>query len=482
MPRSLTTRAVLAVALWIGFWLLGAALVGALAATAVVQSQQWGALEPGGILALGVAVFVAWALRPRGLWTRRADRPAPLDAAAFPELHALVRRVAGRVGVAPPEELQLGSRMNASICGERQGLRRRRILELGLPLFATLDEAELAAVIAHELGHERGGDVALCAWVYRTRAALARTLEDLEESAFWLDLPFRAYGWVFLRVSGAVSRAEELAADACAAAVAGRAPAWWALRKLAVFAAAWEVYYALSALPALDRGLRVPILEGFERFLTEPRRSAEVRAALEEAAARPASPGDTHPALSDRLRAVDPSRRQDLRDPPPASCAHLLGGPGAAEQAWYSRWVHGAPACAAWGEPVARALLPGVGEALAGTPLELARFSLSEVPALVAQASELWPSLRRGVTLLSPAGRAEAGRQAVTCALAMALEARGWIPELWPGGALRLRRGELVVVPEEVVEGLADGSLSAAEYDELRAAWAAAPPWAVGEG
>jgi Zn-dependent protease with chaperone function len=480
--RSLAARAVLAGALWIGFWVLGATLVGALAAIVFVQAHYRGALDPGGVVALGIATALAWALRPRGLFARRRERPEPLSPEQHPELHALVGRLARRMGVAPPDELQLGPRLNASFGALREGLRRRRILALGVPLFAALDEAELTAVVAHELGHERGGDVALGAWAHRTRAALARTLEGLEGSAFWLDLPFRAYGWLFLRVSAAVSRAQELAADAGAAEVAGRAAAWWALRKTAVHGDAWDAYFDLSVCPALERGLRVPLLEGFARFVAEPRRSAEVRKALAAAAAQRPSPGDTHPHVSERLRAVDPARRQDLRDPPLASSAHLLGGAAAAEDVWYSRFVHGRLAPAEWGEAAARGLLPDLGEALAGTPLELSRFTLPDVPGLVARAGALWPSLRRGLNVLSPAAQASAVRRAVSGALAMALAARGWVPELWPGAPLRLRRGGAVAVPDEVVAGLADGTLSAAAYEELCAAWAAAPPPASGDG
>lgn|GEM_PF-1024066 len=480
--RSLAARALLSVALWIGFWLLGAGLVGSLAAIAVLQKRQTGGVDPGGLVAVCLSAVLAWALRPRGLFARDRERPAPLGREEFPELHALVDRVARRLGVAPPDELQLGRSMNASIQREREGIRRRRVLELGLPLFGTMDEPELATVVAHELGHERGGDVALGAWAYRTRVALARTLEELEGSGFWLDLPFRAYGWVFLRVSAAVSRAQELAADARAAEVAGRAPAWWALKKVGVFADAWLVYEQWSLGPVLDRGLRVPLIDGFARFLAEPRCSAEVRAALAAAAARVPSPHDTHPPISERLGAVDPGRRQDVRDPPLASSAHLLGGLAAAEDAWYSRNVDGTPIRVEWGEAAARGLLPALGETLAGTPLELARFTFADVPGLVARAAELWPSFRwSAVNVFSPAARASAVRRAISGALAMALAARGFVPELRPGAALTLRRGPLAAVPDEVVAGLADGSLSASAYDELCAAWIAYPTRAAGE-
>jgi hypothetical protein len=256
--------------------------------------------------------------------------------------------------------------------------------------------------------------------------------------------------------------------------VAGRAAAWAAFRKLQDHGDAWHVYFELAVQPALERGLRVPLLDGFARFRAAPRHAAEVRTALAAAAARAPSADDSHPPMPERLRALEPARPADDAPPPPSSCAHLLGGADAAEDAWYSRNVLGRPARVAWGAPAAQGLLLDGGAALAGTPLELSRFTLADVPGLVARAGSLWPSLRRGVNLLSPAAQASAARASISRALALALAARGFTPELWPGVALTLRRGALAVAPDDVVEGLADGSLDAGAYEAQRAAWAGA--------
>jgi heat shock protein HtpX len=74
-----------------------------------------------------------------------------------PALHALVDRVAATIGAPPPHIVQVHSGFNAS--SRACGLRRRRVLRLGLPMWAALAPAERVALIAHELGHFVNGDV-----------------------------------------------------------------------------------------------------------------------------------------------------------------------------------------------------------------------------------------------------------------------------------------------------------------------------------
>jgi len=71
--------------------------------------------------------------------------------------------------------------MNAWVAhrGGLMGLGARGIMGLGLPLLQTLTVSELRAVLAHEFGHYHGGDTKLGRFVYGTRTAIGRTLENL---------------------------------------------------------------------------------------------------------------------------------------------------------------------------------------------------------------------------------------------------------------------------------------------------------------
>jgi Zn-dependent protease with chaperone function len=103
----------------------------------------------GGVVMLGSA----WFMRPRLGRVPDEDVVAREQA---PELHRLVDEVAATLGTRAPDVLVVDHRYNAS--WSVLGLRRRRVLELGLPLINALDADERIAVIAHELAHERNGD------------------------------------------------------------------------------------------------------------------------------------------------------------------------------------------------------------------------------------------------------------------------------------------------------------------------------------
>ncbi|HET9553876.1 MAG TPA: M48 family metallopeptidase, partial [Anaeromyxobacteraceae bacterium] len=318
--RSLIGRALLSLALWAGFWALALGLVAGLAAIPVAQAAYGDGPDGAGLLAGAGAAVVAWGLRPRWGQKPAEARPAPLGRDEFPALHALLADVARRSGAPVPAVVHLASRANAAIWVERRwlGLRRTWVVELGLPLVAALERDELAAVLAHELGHRVGGDLLLGAWVHRTRAAIGSTVDALDGSAFLLDAPFRAYGRLFLAASGAVSREQELAADAHAAALCGPRAAASALRKIEALAAPWDAYFDLDLVPLVEQGARLPLLEGFRRFLAAPARREEVDRALEAAARRPPAPWDSHPALEQRLLAMGA--------PPPLGAS--TSGPG----------------------------------------------------------------------------------------------------------------------------------------------------------
>nr|BFE72055.1 hypothetical protein GCM10020092_053560 [Actinoplanes digitatis] len=104
-----------------------------------------------GVALLGVAV----ALRPR--LGRVRDDLHLLDRDEAPELWALVDRVAVASGAPVPHLVGLDSSFGAYTT--TVGLRRRRVLCLGAPLWSVLDPQERVALVGHELGHFVNGDL-----------------------------------------------------------------------------------------------------------------------------------------------------------------------------------------------------------------------------------------------------------------------------------------------------------------------------------
>jgi hypothetical protein len=97
-----------------------------------------------------IAFFVAPRLGrlPRGEGIRsRTDAPA---------LFGLLDRVGAEVGARPVHAVVVSGEFNASYGAV--GLRRRRVLELGLPLWDALTGQQRVALIGHELAHGVNGD------------------------------------------------------------------------------------------------------------------------------------------------------------------------------------------------------------------------------------------------------------------------------------------------------------------------------------
>lgn len=105
----------------------------------------------GGVALIALAV----ALRPR--FGRIDGDLDVLTAQEAPELHALVREVASAVGAPMPHVIGVDGDINAYATSV--GLRRRRVLGLGLPLWGALDRPARVALLGHELGHFVNGDV-----------------------------------------------------------------------------------------------------------------------------------------------------------------------------------------------------------------------------------------------------------------------------------------------------------------------------------
>jgi len=124
------------------------------------------------VLAVGVASLVllrpwwlglVFAVVPLGLGLVLLPHPSPmpsgvrqLSAAEAPALFELLRAVAEAAHAPLPQIVGVNGAFNASVC--RVGWRQRRVLVLGLPLWACLDGQACVALLGHELGHEVNHD------------------------------------------------------------------------------------------------------------------------------------------------------------------------------------------------------------------------------------------------------------------------------------------------------------------------------------
>jgi heat shock protein HtpX len=133
-------------------WVISAVLILVPAALlgAGVELIIWGG-RPNAFPAL-VLFGMAWLLRVRLGRVRSLTKHAyRLDPARTPALHDLIGRVAAATGAPRPHIVVLNSDLNAF--ATTVGLRRRRVLALGVPLLVAMRGQERVALIAHELGH-----------------------------------------------------------------------------------------------------------------------------------------------------------------------------------------------------------------------------------------------------------------------------------------------------------------------------------------
>jgi Zn-dependent protease with chaperone function len=102
----------------------------------------------GGLLCLGIA----WLLRPR--MPKSPDEVAHKD--KFPTLYKITNDVAQALGTSNVDGIVINWQFSAAYA--QSGWRRKKVIFLGLPLFAILDGQEKVALLSHEVAHGVNGD------------------------------------------------------------------------------------------------------------------------------------------------------------------------------------------------------------------------------------------------------------------------------------------------------------------------------------
>ncbi|MGW8695473.1 M48 family metalloprotease [Streptomyces eurythermus] len=421
-----TLRALRALVLLLGFYLLSIVLLAALAGVDVlVYSWGHGPLTAKvGFVTVLLAIPVV-----RGMLMLRTpkgeDPPGlPVTDTDEPRLWALVRELAAAAGTRAPDRVLLTGEVNASVSedprllGLLPGPRR---LTLGVPLLIGLTEAQLRSVLAHEFGHFTGGDTRLSALVVRGRVQIGRVIGQFHAKADGkvaadrarqerasakrvakgrkakeIDTTgvgatyrtmariYTAYGKLYLRASLSTARGQEYAADLTAARIAGRDATASALREIPALSASHDFYLDSYATLGLHVRLLPPRGEffgGFGRLLTarEPE-LAGLRAELPE---MPVGPYDSHPPIADRVRRIEALPADGRTDEGRGAALTLLTDPertlGALEDAVLLDELLVCPRAAGWEELLNASMTAGL--SATQTPLHRALTAYTGQPA-----------------------------------------------------------------------------------------------------
>jgi Zn-dependent protease with chaperone function len=302
-------RVVLALAFFAGFYVLAFAMIGLLVYVPYALTQYSGhvplRLLPFsglGVVAIVRGVFFAREPEepPKGLEVREAEQPL---------LFAELRTIAARLRTSVPDRvlLQPGTDAQVAHSGGFLGLGGERILSLGVGLVSVLDVSSLRGVIAHELAHFAGGDTRLGGVLYHTRRSVIGAV--IGTAGSWVSRPFLAYTKAFLRMSAAVSRAQETQADRLAVELVGGEVFADGLRDAVRAALVFDEFVRHEVEPVVEAGIMPePLYDGFAAVLAKVPLDA-----WQKAEASTPHPYDSHPPLAERLSLA---RRQ-----PPSSDA-----------------------------------------------------------------------------------------------------------------------------------------------------------------
>ncbi|GGW17496.1 Zn-dependent protease [Streptomyces libani subsp. rufus] len=421
-----TLRALRALVLLLGFYLLSLVLLAALVGIDILVFS-WGhgplTVKAGFItvlLALPVVRGMLMLRTPKG-----EDGPGiPVTEADEPRLWALVRELAAAAGTRAPDRILLTGEVNAAVSENPRLLglfAGRRTLHLGVPLLIGLTEAQLRSVLAHEFGHFTGGDTRLSVLVVRGRVQIARVIGQFHEKADdkvaadrarqerasakrvakgkkakrvdttgvgatyrTMARIYTAYGKFYLRTSLSTARGQEFAADLSAARIAGRDATASALREIPVLSASHDFYlesYATLGLQARLLPPRGEFFGGFGRLLTARELElADLRAELPE---QPAGPYDSHPPIAERVRRIEALPADGRADEAKGAALALLTDPartlGALEDAVLADELLRHPRAADWEALLDASMAAGL--STAQTPLHRALAGYTGQPA-----------------------------------------------------------------------------------------------------
>lgn len=465
-PPSLAWRALIALLLMVGFYGLALAMIGILL---FIPYAEWTYLHRIDLrillFCISGALIIAISIFPR---PDRFVAPGPrLTALKQPRLFAEVGQIARAVRQAMPAEVYLAPDVNAWVAqrGGIMGFGSRRVMAVGLPLLQILNVSELRAVLAHEFGHYYGGDTRLGPWVYKTRQAIIRTVQSLQRTSELLQMLFVGYAKLFLRVTHAVSRQQEFSADALAARTVGKQASVSGLQKVHSIGRAFEPFWVHEVVPVLNFGFRPPLVEGFDQFIHSHSVAQAIAQVLENEKQRSeTNPYDTHPAMRDRIAALETLRTRDrpLNDRPAISLVEdvpelekqmieILGG----------KQMIGALTPVAWTQVANRVYLP----MYENTLREYSQALEGITPGNLGDLAKNPYRLRAYVDSESirAAGRVaieQFARHIIGAALTVVLKQRGWEIETAPGNPLQLHHGSLTIEPFNILARLASGELS----------------------
>ncbi|HSB49045.1 MAG TPA: M48 family metalloprotease [Burkholderiales bacterium] len=310
-PGWYKARVVLLAFLGYGYVAVMLALLTALSLAALASAVYLKAAA----LKIAIPILIVVGLILKAMWVRLSPPEGrALGPREAPALFEMIEKLRRKLKAPRFHRVLLTGDFNAGVVQQpRLGLFgwHRNYLLIGLPLMKSLTRGQFEAVLAHEFGHLARGHGRMSNWIYRLRMTWARLMTALEERRSWGAFLFRRFfNWYvpyFSAYSFPLARANEYEADATAARLVSPGALGQALTATNVIGGYlgenyWPgIYKQADDLPQ-PRFAPFSALNG--RMASDLREETLVRGWLEQSISRATTFDDTHPSLSDRVKAV----------------------------------------------------------------------------------------------------------------------------------------------------------------------------------
>ncbi|RHW40371.1 hypothetical protein D1B31_12545 [Neobacillus notoginsengisoli] len=309
-PGSYRFKVLLLTALGYGYILLSLALVLFFLTISVLYLADghftFGSLK---VLAItgGLSFFIIKSLfvkmqLPQGHYLKENEAP---------ELQKAISDISNKLKTPKIHAIVLDDDFNAAVLQHHKfGLfgPKKNILLIGIPLMSSLTREQFISVLAHELAHISHSDTSFGAMIYRVRMTWAQLMTSLEKNEQFGTFLFRKFiQWFYPRYSAhtfVMARQEEYAADAAAARVTSPEAVRDTLCAISIGAQYYYEDYFKELFEESSKNNAVP--QPYSQFFNKSQRLDPVIANsfLKNQLDRESSVFDTHPCLTDRLKAI----------------------------------------------------------------------------------------------------------------------------------------------------------------------------------
>jgi Zn-dependent protease with chaperone function len=287
-----------------------------------------------GIAGTIILIGGSWAVLKALLIRLPPPKGTPVARAEAQRLFSLLDELRGQLRSVPFHEVLLVPEHNAAVVQvPRLGVLgwSRNYLLLGLPLLDAHSPEEVRAILAHEFAHLSRAHGRFSHWIYRLRRSWEQVFHQFSRPRVQGEVSLRPivvkcvdYFWPRFNAHAFVlSRANEYEADALAARLAGphhlaSALTRSALQDHVLDQKFWpDIWQMATSEPAPPKGVFTRLRDSLREEPPAPDRAKWTA----EAFRRTTTNADTHPCLTDRLRALDRLPSGPLTDAPPSARA-----------------------------------------------------------------------------------------------------------------------------------------------------------------